>query len=91
MCEGKSIFPQFSVNAPMPPVLPPRPSWEQVERLAMAIWQLLDDMQTDGQCACRLAIAEARIAYEPFMTDEEGANDDLMPLEVAQRIVAEFP
>ena len=62
---------------------------EQVEALASAMWQLLDDMRTDGLCACKLAVAEARIAFEPFRSDEEGANDDLMPLAEADRVVRE--
>lgn len=61
---------------------------EQVERLADAMWQLLDDMRKDGQCACLLAIAKARLAYEPFQSDDPEDNADLMPLEYAREVVA---
>lgn len=60
---------------------------EQVQALADAMWQLLDDMRTSGQCACLLAIAEARVAFEPFRDDDPDANADLMPLDVAQKIL----
>ncbi len=62
---------------------------EQVAELAAAMWQLLDDMQTSGQCACLLAIAQARIAYEPFKDEDPDANADLMPLHIARQIVAD--
>lgn len=62
---------------------------KQVDELADAMWQLLDDMRTAGQCACLQAIAQARVAYEPFRSDDPDANKDLMPLETAQRILDE--
>ena len=39
------------------------PTPEQVQALAEAMWQLLDDMRMSGLCVCLLAKAEARIAY----------------------------
>jgi ketopantoate hydroxymethyltransferase len=61
----------------------------QVEALADAMWQLLDDMRQDGQSVCLAAKAQARVAYEPFMSNEDGANDDLMTLAEAERIMRE--
>lgn len=60
----------------------------EVEALAEAMWQLLDDMGRDGKSVCLAAKAQARIAYEPFGLDStEWA--DWMSLEEAKRILAE--
>lgn len=55
------------------------PTTEQVQALADAMWQLLDDMAVSGLSVCGVAKAEARLAYEPWfqatgMPDEK--NDD---------------
>lgn len=47
------------------------PTPEQVQALADAMWQLLDDMGTDGQCVCLAAKAQARAALEPFLGESE--------------------
>ena len=51
------------------------------------MWQLLDDMGKDRMCVCLAAKAQARIAYEPFITDiERDVCEDLMTLEAALEI-----
>lgn len=42
------------------------PTEKEIEDLAEAMWQLLDDMGKDGRSVCLAAKAQARIAYEPF-------------------------
>ena len=68
-----------------------KPTPEQVKALADAMWQLLDDMRTDGLCACKAAIAQARVAYEPFIDhddpDTPEANADIMPLKTAREVL----
>ncbi len=60
MIWGKSIFPTFAVAAPMPPAKAPGAyTPEQVEALASAMWQLLDDMGENGTCVCGYAKALA--------------------------------
>lgn len=39
---------------------------EQIEALAEAMWQLLDDMGPEGRSVCLFAKAMARVAFEPF-------------------------
>lgn len=64
-----------------------RPTPEQIQALADAMWQLLDDMQ-DGTCVSPAARARARVAYEPFApTDDPGAMDDIMPLAEAEALL----
>jgi hypothetical protein len=58
---------------------------QQIDALAEAMAQLLDDMGDIGQSVCLEAKARARIAYEPFRTDE---MPDWMTLAEAQRIVS---
>lgn len=58
---------------------------EQVQALADAMWQLLDDMGRDGQSVCLAAKAEARRAYEPFR--EEEPYDDWLSLNDAEAIL----
>lgn len=59
---------------------------EQINELVEAMVQLLDDMgPTNNCCACLAAKAQARIAIEPFLTDDH-APEDLMPLALAKRI-----
>lgn len=64
------------------------PTYQQVEDLADAMWQLLDDMAATGSSVSGLAKAKARIAYEPFLDTRE-TFDDWMTLEQAQAIVRE--
>lgn len=61
---------------------------EQIEALACAMEQLLDDMGKQGQSVCLAAKAQARIAFEPFRDKSE--NDSwTMSLKEAQRIERE--
>jgi ElaB/YqjD/DUF883 family membrane-anchored ribosome-binding protein len=62
----------------------------EVERLADAMWQLLDDMGKYSQSACMAAKAEARAAYEPFRDRSEPEYDDWMSLADAQAIIDEI-
>ena len=59
--------------------------FENVEALAAAMGQLLDDMRKDGTCVSLTSKAQARIAYEPFAEAVE--KNALMHLEEAQRIL----
>lgn len=61
---------------------------EEIEYLANAMWQLLDDMKGGGLNVCLAAKAEARIAFEPFNDDPE-AMDGIMTLEEARAVMAE--
>jgi DNA transposition AAA+ family ATPase len=61
----------------------------EVQSLADAMWQLLDDMGEKGQSACLAAKAEARIAYEPFRDKNEEEFVDWMSLATAQQILRE--
>ncbi|KMO22334.1 hypothetical protein [Methylobacterium platani] len=61
---------------------------DQVEALSDAMWQLLDDMGTEGTSVCHSAKASARIAYEPFRVDADGEEAPVAyPLEEAERIL----
>lgn len=63
------------------------PTDQEVLDLADAMWQLLDDMGKNGLSVCLAAKAEARIAYEPFVTDaERELCNDLMSLEEALEV-----
>lgn len=64
------------------------PTEAEVTALADAMWQLLDDMGEKGQTVCLAAKVRARLAFEPWNT-EEGALCD-MPLEEAKRLWAEY-
>jgi hypothetical protein len=61
---------------------------EEIEALAEAMAQLLDDMGKTGQSVCLSAKAQARLAYQPFIDEPEWADEVLMPLDEAKRIVA---
>jgi hypothetical protein len=61
----------------------------ETQRLADAMWQLLDDMGTEGKTVCLAAKAGARVAYEPFRDKSEPEYDDWMPLADAERILKE--
>lgn len=61
----------------------------QVEALADAMWQLLDDMGKDGRSVCLAAKAQARIAYEPFRDKSEPEYDDWMTVAEARAIEEE--
>ena len=66
------------------------PTEEEINDLAEAMWQLLDDMGRNGKSVCLAAKAQARIAYEPF-ADWTDWNQDMidtwMSLEDAKAIV----
>jgi hypothetical protein len=64
------------------------PTEQEVQALADAMDQLLDDMGLAGACVCMAAKAQARVAYEPFR-DKSDDGDWLMPLEDAKRILKE--
>jgi hypothetical protein len=61
----------------------------EVEELADAMWQLLDDMKKGGLSVCLCAKAQARVAYEPFRDKSEPEYDDWMSLEQANQILEE--
>ncbi|MBI1689297.1 hypothetical protein [Methylorubrum sp. DB1722] len=64
---------------------------KQVEALADAMWQLLDDMGERGQCVCEGAKAMARVAFEPFKLDSTGEEAPLgYTLEAAQAVVSDI-
>lgn len=65
------------------------PTPEQIEALADAMWQLLDDMGRSGRSVCLAAKAQARVAYEPFRDNSEGEYHDWMSLTDAERILKE--
>lgn len=60
----------------------------EIEALADAMDQLLDDMGKEGQSVCLNAKAKARLAFEPFR-DPDDAGEFMMSLDDATRIVAE--
>lgn len=64
------------------------PTEKQIQDLADAMWQLLDDMDVDGQCVCLAAKAQARIAFEPWNTEKDA--EPPMLLETAQKIRADL-
>lgn len=62
-------------------------SVEDVAALRDAMWQLLDDFGLcGGSCACMAAVAQARIAYEPFNDHEV---EPPMTMEQARAILAQ--
>jgi hypothetical protein len=62
------------------------PTEREVQALAEAMDQLLDDMGLSGCSVCMAAKAQARIAYEPFR-DKSVSGDWLMPMEDAESIL----
>lgn len=69
----------------------PEPTQEQVQALADAMWQLLDDMGESGQSVCGHAKAMARVAYEPFrLSETEELGEEVpcdYPLAAAQALI----
>lgn len=68
------------------------PTEQQVDELAEAMWQILDDMGKHGKSVCLAAKAQARIAYEPFAdwTDwDQEMIETWMSLADAKKIVDE--
>lgn len=63
---------------------------EEVQELADAMWQLLDDMGKNGQSVCLLAKIDARIAYEPFRDKSEPEYEDWLSYDEAKRHLAEY-
>jgi hypothetical protein len=61
----------------------------EVERLADAMWQLLDDMGEKRYSVCGMAKAEARVAFEPFRDKSEPEYDDWMSYDAAKRLIEE--
>ena len=61
---------------------------EQVACLAMAVWQVLDDMGPTGTCVAPATKALLRVAYEPFHTDPDEDSLD-MTLSEAMTILRE--
>lgn len=57
----------------------------EIEALAEAMDQLLDDMGPNGQSVCLGSKAQARIAFEPFLDPE--CREFIMPLEEAKRVM----
>lgn len=48
---------------------------KEIQALADAAWQCLDDMGTSGHSVCLYAKAQLRAAYEPFRTEEQHADE----------------
>ena len=70
---------------------PPRPApVTPVEALADAMWQLLDDMGKSPNRPCLAALAQARIAYEPFRDKDDEDWPDWLSLAEAKKIIAEL-
>ncbi|GJD74522.1 hypothetical protein MKK50_15795 [Methylobacterium sp. J-043] len=58
----------------------------EIDALADAMWQCLDDMGAQGQGVCLASKAKARVAYEPFRVDADGEEAPVdYPLEEAER------
>lgn len=62
------------------------PTPREIEKLAEAMWQILDDMGKKSQSVCLLAKAEARIAFEPFRDKSEPEFEDWMSIAEAKQI-----
>lgn len=62
---------------------------EQVQELADAMWQILDDMGDHRQSVCLAAKAQARVAYEPFRDKSEPEYDDWMSMAAAEQVLRE--
>jgi hypothetical protein len=56
------------------------PNAHQIEQLANAACQVLDDMGADGLACCGLAKAALRIAIEPFLTGDRAEAEAEVPL-----------
>jgi hypothetical protein len=63
---------------------------KQVEALADAMWQLLDDMGKDRKTCCLAAKAYARVAYEPFRDTSEPEYDDWISFADAKTLIEEI-
>ncbi len=61
----------------------------EVQALADAMWQILDDMGETGRCVCLASKARARVAYEPFLDKDEPADEGWMTIAEAQAIIDE--
>ncbi len=55
------------------------PTSDQINFLAAAVRQVLDDMGPDGQCCCKAAKDELRRAYEPFADREDSEEQEQLP------------
>lgn len=65
------------------------PTQKEIDALVAAMDQLLDDMGKDSCCVCPAAKAQARVAFEPFIT-EDHASEYYMPLIEAQLVLSEM-
>lgn len=63
------------------------PTTDEVDALAEAMWQVLDDMAKDGTSCCLYAKAQARVSFEPFRDKGLPEFDDWMTFAEAQAIV----
>jgi hypothetical protein len=62
------------------------PTEQEVQALAEAMDQLLDDMGQEGTRVCVAAKAQARMAWEPFRDKDDPAHR-LMSIDEAKRIL----
>lgn len=62
------------------------PTQEQIDALADAMCMVLNDMGEEDQYVCALVKAKARLAFEPFRSEDDG---DLMELDRARSIIRE--
>ncbi|MGX7706287.1 hypothetical protein [Methylobacterium sp. Gmos1] len=63
----------------------------QVQALADAMWQVLDDMGADSRSVCLATKARARVAYQAFRFVNDDGDDGLdMPLSEAEAILTEI-
>lgn len=60
---------------------------EQIEALADAMRDVLDEMGHDSQSVTRYTKAKARLAYEPFMAMMEDGPEFYLALDQAAKIV----
>jgi len=58
---------------------------EEIQALARALSQLLEEMGTEGTSVSAAAKARARIAYEPFADEEE--KNSMMTIEAAWKTI----
>jgi hypothetical protein len=60
---------------------------QQVEALRAAMWQLFDDFEEKGTAVCFASKAEARVALEPFIDEDNPAP--IYTLEAARKVLKE--
>lgn len=62
---------------------------QEIEALADAMWQILDDFR-DGVSVSLGAKIDARIAFEPFRDKSEPEYDDWMSFQEAKNLKASY-